>query len=41
MEVGGLGGLILELLGFEEERAAFVEVNATLAGCAAWSRWGT
>jgi hypothetical protein len=28
MEVGGFGGLILELLGFEEEGGAFVEVNA-------------
>ena len=32
MEVGGFGGLILELLGFEEEGGAFVEVNASVTG---------
>ena len=32
VEVGGRGGLILKLLGFEEEGGAFVEVNASLTG---------
>jgi hypothetical protein len=32
VEVGGFGGLILKLLGFEEEGGAFVEVNASLTG---------